>query len=71
MAQLNTMLASYSTTKEVKEEYGIEFKTLNIGGGFGIKYVESDDPVNYGEYIHHVAETINEICNKENIKKYN
>ena len=54
---------------DIKEKYSLEIDDLNLGGGFGIKYVESDDPVDYGEYIHHVAETINKICNKENIKK--
>ena len=32
-----------SFMKEVKEQYGFNFKTLNIGGGFGIKYLDEDE----------------------------
>ncbi len=54
---------------DIKTKYGLEINELNLGGGFGIKYVESDDPIDYGEYIRCVAETINKICQEKNIKK--
>ena len=53
----------------IKNKYDIEIDELNLGGGFGIKYIEEDDPVDYGEYIRCVADKINSICSKENIKK--
>lgn len=43
---------------EVKEKLGVEIKELNLGGGFGIKYLETDDPVEYDEYIKAVSETV-------------
>ncbi len=54
---------------DIKDKYDIEIDELNLGGGFGIKYIASDDPIDYGEYIRCVANTINGICQTENIKK--
>jgi len=53
---------------DLKDKLGIEINILNLGGGFGIKYVESDDPVPYGEYIKSVSSVIKETANKRNIK---
>lgn len=53
---------------DTKENYGIEMSELNLGGGFGIKYIESDKPLDYGYYISAVSETIKEIANKRNLK---
>ena len=54
---------------DIKEELSVELKELNLGGGFGIKYTENDDPIEYGEYIKSVAVIINKICNERNINK--
>lgn len=43
---------------EIKEKSGLETEELDLGGGFGIRYVESDDPVPYGDYIKAVSETV-------------
>jgi len=48
--------------KQIKEETGIEIKELNLGGGFGIKYIESDTPVAYGKYMQDVSECIKQKC---------
>ena len=37
---------------------GIDIEKLNLGGGFGIRYVESDDPIKYEEYIKAVSEVV-------------
>lgn len=45
----------------LKNTYGYEFETLNMGGGFGIKYTD-DDPVvterNYVEFIKLISERL-------------
>ncbi|MBE7027922.1 MAG: diaminopimelate decarboxylase [Ruminococcaceae bacterium] len=45
---------------KLKNELGITIDELNLGGGFGIRYVESDDPVSYDEYIRIVSEVFKE-----------
>ena len=43
---------------DIKEKAGINMSELNLGGGFGIKYVNSDMPVSYDEYIKSVSEVV-------------
>ncbi len=49
---------------EIKNKYGLTMKELNLGGGFGSKYVERDTPINYDEYIRLVSETVKEESEK-------
>jgi len=37
--------------KLASEKYGLPFAELNIGGGLGIRYVESDDPPSIEEWV--------------------
>lgn len=52
---------------DLKDELGLEIKKLNLGGGYGIRYVESDDPVPYDEYIKHVSEKVKETAAKRGL----
>ncbi len=54
---------------DVKDGTGIEMCELNLGGGFGIKYIEKDDPVDYEEYMKAVASMIQKKCDQYNLKK--
>ena len=47
---------------QIKSETGIVIRELNLGGGFGIKYLESDDPKEYGEYMDAVSNEIHSLC---------
>ena len=47
---------------KIKNEIGFEIKELNLGGGFGIKYLESHDPVPYETYMERVSETVHKYC---------
>lgn len=38
-------------TRKVKEELAVEFPVVNLGGGFGIRYVEGDTPLEVSEYV--------------------
>lgn len=48
--------------KEIKEAFGYTAEMLNLGGGFGVRYVESDPAISYYEKIAEVAEFINLKC---------
>lgn len=54
--------------KAVKDETGVELEELNLGGGFGIKYLESECPKPYGEYMKNVSAVVREYCNKLGLK---
>ncbi len=43
---------------EIKNKLNLETEELDLGGGFGIRYVESDDPISYDKYIEAVSETV-------------
>lgn len=43
---------------DLKDKLGLKIKKLNLGGGYGIRYTENDDPVPYDEYIKYVSEVV-------------
>lgn len=49
---------------KVKKELGYEMTDLNLGGGFGIKYLEDDDAKAYDLYMESVSKTVHEVCGK-------
>ena len=44
---------------KVKNELNYELDELNLGGGFGIKYVESDNPSPFETYMEKVSKLLN------------
>ena len=48
--------------KKIKDELGKTFDDLNLGGGFGIKYVEQDDPMAYDKFMEKVSNVIHDYC---------
>ncbi len=44
--------------KSVKDKYSVIIEELNLGGGFGIKYVDSDEPKDFDDYISAVSEKV-------------
>lgn len=53
---------------DLKDKLGLEIDNLNLGGGYGIRYVENDDPVPYDEYIKHVSEIVKSTAKKRGVK---
>ena len=45
-------------------EYGLKLEILNLGGGLGIRYTESDDPPSIEAWSRNVAESLEAACNK-------
>ncbi|MFZ2537366.1 MAG: diaminopimelate decarboxylase [Oscillospiraceae bacterium] len=53
---------------DIKTKTGYEIAELNLGGGFGIKYTNGDDPVQYDKYMESVSVVVKNICNELAIK---
>jgi diaminopimelate decarboxylase len=47
--------------------YGLPVTTLNVGGGLGICYTESDDPPSIAEWVKAVSKAVEKACNKAGI----
>jgi diaminopimelate decarboxylase len=47
--------------------YGLSVSEINVGGGLGVKYIESDDPPSIEEWVKTICEAIQEACLAENI----
>ena len=54
---------------EVKDELDFDTEILNLGGGFGVRYVESDPIIDYAENIRLISEHINEYCETNDLPK--
>ncbi|WP_414517353.1 diaminopimelate decarboxylase [Nostoc sp. PCC 9305] len=48
-------------------KFGLNITELNVGGGLGIKYIESDDPPSIEEWVKAICEVIQEACAAENL----
>ncbi len=53
--------------RDVKDQTGMQLGIVNLGGGFGIRYTQSDTPVPYGMYMEKVAEVLKNTCQKLNM----
>lgn len=47
---------------DVRAKLEATFSVINLGGGFGIRYVEADKPLPVGEYVQAIASTIASAC---------
>ena len=45
-------------------ETGVALGELNLGGGFGIRYIPENDPVAYDRYMEKVAAVVRDCCKK-------
>ncbi|MEI2358275.1 diaminopimelate decarboxylase [Mesobacillus zeae] len=50
----------YAKLNEWKKLYGFEPKVLNLGGGFGIRYTEEDNPIPASRYVVAIIEEVRE-----------
>ncbi len=46
--------------KEVRQKLDITFKVINLGGGFGIRYVEGHTPLPVAQYVKAITDAIKE-----------
>lgn len=54
---------------KIKNELGYEIKGLNLGGGFGIKYLNEHDPQPFEVFMERVAKVVAEQCGALNISR--
>ncbi len=54
--------------KKVSDELSYDINELNLGGGFGIKYTQKDDPKPYAEYMESVSRALIAECERLCIK---
>lgn len=50
-----------------KKKYNLELTELNIGGGIGISYIKSDDPITIDKWAKETTDTIKIKCKKLNL----
>ncbi len=65
---LSTAAIMLSFVADVKEKYGYAAEELNLGGGYGVRYKESDPVIDIRANIKEVAEAIHGICDKYSLK---
>lgn len=53
---------------DVRDETGVETEILDLGGGFGIKYLPAHDPVEYDSYMRRVSLAVKKTCAARNLK---
>jgi diaminopimelate decarboxylase len=49
------------------KKHGLSISELNVGGGLGVKYIESDDPPSIEEWVKPICDVIKTACEQENI----
>lgn len=49
-------VAEFAAT--VKNGLGLDFKVVNLGGGFGIRYVEGDTPLQVSQYVKAITDAV-------------
>lgn len=59
---------NYEHIKKWKEQFQFIPQVLNLGGGFGIRYIEGDTPLPVGEYIHKTVKVVKEESEKLNME---
>ena len=52
---------------EIRDKHGYEAQVLNLGGGMGVPYVETDPTIHYGANIEKIGALITETCGKLNL----
>ena len=63
--EIEILISEY---ERIKNKYGIEFTDINLGGGFGVKYIESDEPLSIYDIGEIIVSTLKEKCEKHNVK---
>lgn len=48
-------------------QYKLEISELNVGGGLGIRYTESDDPPSIDEWVQTICQGVVDACKAENL----
>lgn len=55
--------------KETKKRFNFDIREINIGGGFGVKYTDSDLPKSFSYFLDPVMKRLDEFCKEIKIKR--
>lgn len=58
----------FEFSANMKSTFGYEPEVMNLGGGFGIRYVQEDIEVDIDSCICEISKTVKEECSKNNLK---
>ncbi|TFB23925.1 diaminopimelate decarboxylase [Filobacillus milosensis] len=58
----------YDMLSQWNEEFNYQAEVVNLGGGFGIKYTEEDQPLPLNEYVVSLVNTVKEQAEKHDLK---
>lgn len=47
---------------DIRDEFGFKIPELNLGGGYGIKYTNEDDPIDFDKFIEAVSVVVKRVC---------
>ena len=61
---INSAKTMVEFLKDVKEKYDFEAKVLNLGGGFGIKYLKTDTEIDLEKTLKEVVKEVEDLTNK-------
>ncbi len=53
---------------DIRDKLGLSIDELNLGGGFGIKYVSGDKPLEFGRHIEAIASVVKSTAKEKNLK---
>lgn len=53
--------------QQIQQTCGIKLEHLNLGGGFGIHYIEQDDALPYEKYMEAVSQAVHQKCDEYGI----
>ena len=67
--QKDAALVLLNKYKEIKEKFDLDLTHLNVGGGLGIKYLESDDPPEIADLVKNSATAVKEACEQMGLIK--
>ena len=54
---------------DMKETFGFEAKILNLGGGFGVRYIESDPEISITANIDAIGAHVRALCDEKGIRQ--
>ncbi|MDP5275290.1 diaminopimelate decarboxylase [Chengkuizengella axinellae] len=57
----------FDLIEESKQQFDIETRVINLGGGFGIRYTEEDHPLGTEEFIDSIVEAVKIECNERKL----
>lgn len=55
--------------KQIKDKYNYELKQLNLGGGFGVRYVQKDPQIDIEKKIEEIAQAFHQLCKENELKE--